>query len=108
MIDGMRCFLLSGSITLFANVPQMFEWPIEKIGFGALLFLIVWTYLNRILPKTHDEIDRKNKRIEELIVEIGKLNDLLEKERAIIAEYIVTNKRHGRHDTNIEPDSRRQ
>ena len=93
MIDTMKCLLLSGSITLFAQVPEMFEWPIEKIGFGAILFFVIWTYLNRILPKTHEELDRKNKRIEELIAEIGKLNDLLEKERIIIADYIVTNKR---------------
>lgn len=93
MIDTMKCLFLSGSITLFAQVPEMFEWPIEKVGFGALLFLIVWTYMNRILPKTQDEIERKNKRIEELIVEIGKLNELLEKERMIIAEHIVTSRK---------------
>ena len=93
MIDTMKCLLLSGSITLFAQVPEIFEWPLEKLGFGAILFFVIWTYLNRILPKTHEELDRKNKRIEELIAEIGKLNDLLEKERIIIADYIVTNKR---------------
>ena len=93
MIDTMKCLLLSGSITLFAQVPEIFEWPLEKLGFGAILFFVIWTYLNRILPKTHEELDRKNKRIEELIVEIGKLNDLLEKERITITDYIVSNKR---------------
>jgi len=85
MYDIAKCLFLSGTITLFANVPEMFEWPIEKIGFGALLFFIIWTYMKTILPKTQADIDDKNKRIECLIAEIAKLNELRAKDQIIIA-----------------------
>ena len=71
MYDIAKCLFLSGTITLFANVPEMFEWQIEKIGFGALLFFIIWTYMKTILPKTQADIDDKNKRIECLISEMN-------------------------------------
>ncbi len=84
MYDTLRCFLISGSVTLFANVPDMFELPVEKIGFGALLFLIIWTYMKQILPKTHDEMERKNARIAELIQEVHRLNTIREKDQRIL------------------------
>ncbi len=84
MYDTLRCLTLSGAMTLFANVPDLFEWPLEKIGFGALLFFIIWTYMKQILPKTHEEMERKNTRIAELLAEIHKQNLLREKDQKII------------------------
>ena len=88
MIDTMKCFFLSGSITLFANVPQMFEWPLEKIGFGALLFFIIWTYMKHILPKTQDEMQKLRDENLKLIEEISKLNQLRERDQRLIALYL--------------------
>ena len=88
MIDTMKCFILSGSITLFANVPQMFEWPIEKIGFGALLFFIIWTYMKHILPKTQDEMQKLRNENQKLIEEISKLNQLRERDQRLIALHL--------------------
>ena len=84
MYDTIRCFFLSGTVTLFANVPDIFELPVEKLGFSALLFIIIWTYMRQILPKTHDEMERKNARIAELIQEIHNLNLLREKDQKIL------------------------
>lgn len=84
MYDSLRCLILSTSITLFANVPELFEWPIEKISFGALLFFIIWTYIKHILPKTQEEMDRKNTRIAELIEELRHLNTLREQDHRTI------------------------
>ena len=84
MYDTLRCFFLSGAVTLFANVPDIFELPVEKFSFGALLFLIIWTYMKQILPKTHDEMERKNARIAELVQEIHNQNLLREKDQKIL------------------------
>ena len=88
MYDSLRCLFLSVSITLFANVPGIFEFPIEKIGFGALLFFIIWTYIKHVMPKTQDEMERKNKRIAELAEEIRHLIALREKDQQTIVELI--------------------
>ena len=88
MIDTMKCFFLSSSITLFANVPQMFEWPLEKIGFGALLFFIIWTYMKHILPKTQDEMQKLRDENQKLIEEISRLNQLRERDQRLIALYL--------------------
>ena len=58
MYDTIRCGLFASSVTLFASVPEMFEFPLEKIGFGALLFFIIWTYMKQILPKTQEEMQK--------------------------------------------------
>jgi uncharacterized protein YwgA len=85
MYDTIKCLLLSGTVTLFANVPDMFELPVEKIGFGVLLFFIIWTYLKQILPKTQADMEAKNKRIEQLLTEVSRLNELRSKDQKIIA-----------------------
>jgi hypothetical protein len=94
MYDSIKCLLLSGTITLFANVPDMFELPIEKIGFGALLFFIIWTYLKQILPKTHADMEAKNKRIEQLLTEVSRLNELRSKDQKIIAALLCEMKQN--------------
>ena len=96
MYDTLRCFLISGSVTLFANVPDMFELPVEKIGFGALLFLIIWTYMKQILPKTHDEMERKNARIAELIQEVHRLNTIREKDQKILESLLREHDRNNK------------
>ena len=88
MYDSIRCLFLSSSITLFANVPQMFEWPLEKIGFGALLFFIIWTYMKHILPKTQEEMQKLRDENQSLIEEISKLNQLRERDQRLIALYL--------------------
>lgn len=84
MYDTMRCLIISGAVTLFANVPDLFELPVEKVGFAALLFFIIWIYMKQILPKTHEEMERKNARIAELIEEIRRMNILREKDQKIL------------------------
>ena len=81
MYDSIKCLFLSGSITLFANIPELFELPMEKIGFGAILFFIIWTYMKHVLPKTQAEMERKNDRIAELVEEIRHLNVMREKDQ---------------------------
>ena len=88
MYDSMRCLVLSSSITLFANVPQMFEWPLEKIGFGVLLFFIIWTYMKHILPKTQDDMQKLRDENQKLIEEISKLNQLRERDQRLIAMHL--------------------
>ena len=103
MYDTLRCLFLSGSVTLFANVPDMFELPLEKIGFGALLFLIIWTYMKQILPKTHDEMERKNARIAELIQEIHNLNRIREKDQKLLESILREHQRKNEsNDSNNE------
>ena len=84
----MKYMFLPASITLFASVPQMFELPIEQIGFGALLFFIIWTYMKHVMPKTQDEIARKNERVAELIEEIRRLNTLREQDQRTITHLL--------------------
>lgn len=101
MYDSIKCLFLSGAVTLFANVPDLFEWPIEKIGFAALLFFIIWTYMKQILPKTQEEMERKNMRIAELIEEIRRLNTLREKDQKILESLLNEfNKNQERNDLN--------
>ena len=88
MYDSMRCLFLSASITLFANLPDVLELPGEKIGFGALLFFIIWTYMRHVLPKTQAEMERKNNRIAELIEEVRHLNSLREKDQQTIVSLL--------------------
>lgn len=92
MYDTLKCVFLSGTVTLFANVPEMFEMPMERIGFGALLFFIIWTYMKTILPKTHEEMQKLREEnrnlfdeIKRLMDELTKLNILREKDQKIIA-----------------------
>ena len=103
MYDAMKCLFLSASITLFANLPDVFELPGEKIGFGALLFLIIWTYMKHILPKTQDEMERKNKRIAELVEEIRHLNTMREKDQQTIIDLIKDNRQKPRNTP--QPDA---
>jgi len=98
MYDTLRCLFLSGTVTLFANVPDIFELPVEKIGFGALLFLIIWTYMKQILPKTHDEMERKNARIAELVQEIHHQNLLREKDQKLLESLLKE------HNKNTQPN----
>jgi len=92
MYDTLKCGIFAGSITLFANVPQLFEWPLEQIGFGALLFFIIWTYMKNILPKTHEEIQKLQEENRKLLDEILKMNQLREQDQKLIA-FSVENKR---------------
>lgn len=79
MLDAIKCLFLSSSITLFANVPQMFEYPVEKLTFGALLFFIIWTYMKTILPKNQEEYARVCEENRKLLSEVERLGRLLEK-----------------------------
>ncbi len=88
MYDAAKCLFLSGSITALANVPELFELPLEKIGFGTALFLVIWMYMKHILPKTQEDIDIKNKRIEELILEIHKFGEQREADQNTIADLL--------------------
>lgn len=88
MYDATRCLFLSGTITLFANVPEMFEYPLEKLGFGAILFFVIWTYMKTILPKTHDDMQKLREENRKLIDEISKLNQLRERDQKLIAMYL--------------------
>lgn len=88
MYDVARSAFLSGTLTLLANVPEIFELPLEKIGVSALLFLIIWSYLHHILPKTQDAIEAKNKRIEELICEVQRFSDQRDKDQETISELV--------------------
>lgn len=101
MYDTMRCLIFSGTVTLFANVPDMFELPAEKLGFGALLFYIIWTYMKQILPKTQEEMERKNARIAELIVELQRLNQLRENDQKIL-ESLLCEREKTNKDSNDE------
>ena len=92
MYDTMKCGFLSGSITLFANVPELFEWPLEKIGFGALLFFIIWTYMRQILPKTQEEMPKLRDENRKLFDEISNLNRLRERDQKLIAVYLKEQK----------------
>ena len=101
MYDSMRCLFLSASITLFANLPDVLELPGEKIGFGALLFFIIWTYMRHVLPKTQAEMERKNNRIAELIEEVRHLNSLREKDQQTIVGLLKEARQYPR-DKNSE------
>ena len=103
MYDTFRCIFLSGSLTLLANVPEMFEFPLEKIGVGAMLFLIIWTYLRHILPKTQEDIEAKNKRIEELIREVQRFSDQRDKDQKTISELVREFRRTGTVNVEYEP-----
>lgn len=94
MYDTMKCLFLSASITLFAQVPELFDVQVEKIGFGALLFFIIWTYMRHVLPKTQAEMERKNNRIAELVEEIRHLNVLREKDQQTIFDLIKDNRQN--------------
>jgi len=88
MYNTLKCLLLSASITLFAQVPGLFDWEVEKLGFGALLFFIIWTYMKNVLPKTQEDMERKNNRIAELIAEVGRLNAMREKDQHTIVNLL--------------------
>ena len=75
MYDIIRCGLLSGSLTLFASIPSSFEMSLEKIGFGALLFFIIWTYMKHILPKTYEEMRSLREENRKLLEEVAKLKE---------------------------------
>ena len=101
MYDTLKCLLLSLSITVFAQVPELFEWEIEKIGFGALLFFIIWTYMKNVLPKTQEEMERKNKRITELAEEVRHLIAMREKDQQTIISLLKETRQKPR-DMNQE------
>jgi len=88
MYDTLKCGFLSGTITLFANVPELFEYPLEKLGFSAILFFIIWTYMKTILPKTHDEIKMLREENRKLLDEISKLNQLRERDQNLITLHL--------------------
>jgi hypothetical protein len=99
MYDSLRYLFLPASITLFANVPDIFELQAEKIGFGALLFFIIWTYMKHVLPKAQDEMERKNSRITELAEDVRNLNALRERDQEIIMA-LVKEAKQSLPDTN--------
>ena len=94
MYDSLKCIFLSASITLFANLQELFDLPNERLGFGALLFLIIWTYMRKVLPKTQEEMERKNNRIAELVDEIRHLNAMREKDQQTIIDLIKDNRQN--------------
>ena len=75
-------------MTLFASVPSSFELSLEKIGFGALLFFIIWTYMKQILPKTQEEMQNLREENRKLLDEVSKLNLLREQDQRLIASYL--------------------
>jgi hypothetical protein len=99
MYDTIRCGIFASSVTLFANVPEFFEMPLEKISFGALLFFIIWTYMRQILPKVHDEMQKLREENRKLLDEISALNQLRAQDQKIIAAYVHDLKSA---DTNAE------
>jgi hypothetical protein len=104
MYDALRCGFFAGSITLFANVPQLFEWPLEKIGFGALLFFIIWTYMKQILPKTHEEMQKLREENRTLLDEIRKLNQLREQDQKLITSYLEELKQLAKPSSGQRPE----
>ena len=96
--DTIRCGFFASSVTLFASVPTLFEWPLEKIGFGALLFFIIWTYMKQILPKTQEEMQKLRDENRKLLDEVSKLNQLRAEDQKIIASYLYELKQ-GAEDT---------
>jgi len=94
MYDTIRCGLFASSVTLFASVPEMFELPLEKIGFGALLFFIIWTYMKQIFPKTQEEMQKLREENRKLLDEVSKLNQLRERDQKIIASYLKEVRQH--------------
>jgi len=84
MYDTIRCGFFASSVTLFANVPELFELPLEKIGFGALLFFIIWTYMRQILPKVQEEMQKLREENRKLLDEISKLNKLREQDQKLL------------------------
>jgi len=88
MYDTIKCGFFASSVTLFASVPEMFELPLEKLGFGALLFFIIWTYLKHVLPKTQEEMQKLRDDNRKLLDEVSKLNQLRERDQKIIASYL--------------------
>ena len=87
MYDTIRCGFFASSVTLFANVSELFELPLEKIGFGALLFFIIWTYMKQILPKVQEEMQSLRTENRKLREEISQLNQLLEQDQKTITSY---------------------
>lgn len=88
MIDSLKCILLSCSITVFANVPQIFEYPVEKITFGALLYFIIWTYMKTILPKNQADYTRVCEENRKLLNEVERTSRLLENQQRINSELL--------------------
>lgn len=88
MVDAIKCFFLSSSITLFANVPEMFEYPVEKLTFGALLFFIIWTYMKTILPKNQADYARVCEENRKLLNEVERTSRLLETQQRINSELL--------------------
>lgn len=79
-MDLIKTTFLSGVCTLFAQTPDIFEGvSLEKIGFGSLLFLIIWVYLYKVLPKSQEQIERLHIQLTEQQKTIAslceKLND---------------------------------
>jgi K+ transporter len=94
MYDTIKCGFFASSVTLFANVPGMFEWPLEKIGFGALLFFIIWTYMKQVLPKTQEAMRQLREENRKLLDEVAKLNQLRERDQKLIALYLKETKQY--------------
>ena len=103
MYDTIKCGFFASSVTLFANVPEFFELPLEKIGFGALLFFIIWTYMRQILPKVQDEMLKLREENRQLLGEISRLNHLREQDQKIIASYVHETIGKSREDDGGEP-----
>lgn len=83
-MDFLRNGVLAGGVTLLAQVSDLSKFPYEKIGIGAILFMVLWIYLNKILPKTNETIDSQNKRMENLVLELSRLNCIIENQQKTI------------------------
>jgi hypothetical protein len=104
MYDTMKCGFFASTVTLFANVPEFFEMPLEKIGFGALLFFIIWTYMRQILPKVQDEMQRLRDDNRKLLDEITRLNLQREQDQKLLTQYLRESKGWADETSAIEKD----
>jgi F0F1-type ATP synthase membrane subunit b/b' len=104
MIDSLRTFTLSAYMTLFAATPDLdfLQFPYEKVGFGVLLFFIIWSYMKNVLPKTQQVLEEKNKRIEELIREISRLVDQRYEDQKTISDLVRNQKEKENKHENLD------
>lgn len=67
--------------TLFCQIPDIPpEYGLEKLGFAAILFFVIWSYISRVLPKTQERIDRQDDRLDRLAEAVEKLSESIRKQ----------------------------
>ena len=93
-MDFLRTTGLAGVCTLFAQTPDVFDgFTLEKIGFGSLLFLIIWAYLYKVLPKSQEQNERlygqvaeQQKTINSLCEKLNADNKTIEQLTALVQD----------------------